>query len=161
MFTDKELRVCDSVDVSASDPDFSSSIDLGDSPDMGSGNQLMAVINFEAYTANGSTVTTIDIVTSSVAALSTTPRVLGTIAIPDAEIDARILAGNTRQPIVLRINPDQFSGTDVGGVAERFLGLRFSFTTATPTTLTCTATFVECFQSDPTHGHHTTGMKVL
>ena len=158
MILDNEMKLCDSVDVSQTQIDYSSSIDLTVSPDMGTGEQLVAMIVIESYTAGSSTSTEFDIVTSSTADLTTSPAVVGTRTLGAARIEQRDLgAGGTKQAIIVRINPDQEEITSVSSVDERYIGIQFNHATATPTDMTVTAYFITNYQSDPTLAHHASG----
>lgn len=160
MIVDQGLRVCNAVSVRESDPDYSSSIDLTKSPDLGSGCEIWAAVVVDTYTAGTSTATTINVVTSSVTGLSTTPRVIGTVTLTAAQLEARDDDAN-KQPIIIKINPDQDSGTDTTGVAERYLGLEFDHATAAPTVMTVTAYIgAGAYQSDPTHGYQDSGFTI-
>ena len=154
MILDNEMKVCDSVTVRASDPDYSSSIDLTLSPDMGTGKELYAIIIVELYTAGSSTATEISVVSSAAAAL-TSPKKLSSVTLTAAQLEARDDGAN-KQAIVLRIHPNQEADTPVSGVTERYLGIEFDHAT-TPTVMTVTAYFTHDYQSDPTLAHHASG----
>jgi len=160
MFTDLSLRVCNNVSVRESDPDYSSSIDLVKSPDIGAGNQIIATVVVDAYTPGSSTATTINIITGDQAGFGGTNRVIGTVTLLAATLEARDDDAN-KQPIVIRCNPDHDSGADVSGVANRYLGLQFDHATAAPTAMLVTAYIGhETFHSDPAHSHHDSGFTI-
>lgn len=169
MFVDQGFLLVDNADMSVSDPDYSTnSVDLILSPEFGSGGQLVAVVAVTGvYVAGSSTATIINIVTSSVAALSTTPRVIGSMTIIAADLEFADTTGLDIAahcaPFVIRANPDHGVTQRSGGtgVAERYLGLQFDHVTATPTSLFVTAYFTESYQGDPHSNYGTAGMTVV
>ncbi len=166
MFVDQSLIVADNVTVRGSDPDYSSSIDLTLSPELGSGGQLVAVVAINAWTAGSATAVIINIVTSSVTGLDTTPRVIGSMTILAADLEFADAAGLDIAahcaPFVIRANPDH-GVTERGGTgtAERYLGLQFDHIGATPTVLDVTAYFTNDYQGDPHSNAGTAGMTVV
>ena len=164
MYVDNETRVSNAQDVSGADPTYSSAIELNQSPDMGLGGQLVAVIEIDSYDPENSggtdsTGTNFDIVSSAVAGL-TSPKLLGRIELSAAEITARIGNGRKGAPITVRIQPDA-TGFDVSGVDEKYLGIRYDHKSAAPATMTVTAYFVHDFQADPRASHFQTGAPIL
>lgn len=161
MILDDDLKVCDSVTVAASDPDYSSAYDLTKSPDLGNGEQVAAIVVIDTYTANTSTGTTINVVTSAATSLSS-PRVIGSVTLTATELETMDDDQQTNMPIVIRINPDQWSGADVSGTGERYLGLEFDHATAAPSIMTVSAWFglAEGFRGDPRHSYHDSGFSV-
>jgi hypothetical protein len=162
-YTDKQLELIASGTDVKTGPYYSSSIDLVVSPDVGTGNEIMAFINVETYTAGTNTAVTFDVVTSSVSGLSTTPKVIGSSGpISAADLEAIDDAGRVGYaPLVVKINPDHFSDITVSGVAERYLGLRLTHATADPSAMTVQAQFVECAGSRPEISHHASGFTIL
>lgn len=161
MIVDQELRVNNGETVRATDPDYSSAIDLTISPDLANGTELYAVIVVDTYALGSSTATTFNIVTSSAEALSTTPRVIGSTTLTAAQLEARDDDAN-KQAIVIRINPDQDgAGGLVSSADERYLGIQYDHATAAPTTMTVTAYFTTSYQSDPAHSQHAAGSVIL
>lgn len=160
VYTDLDLRVNNGETVRASSPDYSSSIDLTLSPDIGAGNQLVAIIVVDTYTAGSNTYVDFEIVTSASSTFGT-DRVIGTTQLTAAQLELRddTMPAN-RLPIVVRINPDHEAADLVSGVTERYLGIRYTFTGATPGALTVTAYFVTDYQGDPAHSHHKSGMTI-
>ena len=157
MILDNEMTVCSSVDMSVTDPDYSPlSIDLTLSPDLGSGEQLVAIINVESYTAGSATGCTFDIITSSAADLETSPKVIGSLLVSSTELEARD-SGAYKAPVVVRINPGHEGSTPPGGVTERYVGIRFNHAGALATDMTVTAYFTLGYPSDPALSHHTSG----
>lgn len=162
MITDQNLCVVDNASMRESSPDYSDSIDLTLSPDIGSISDLVAVIAVHTYTAGSSDSTTINVVTSSASNLETTPKTIGTITIQAAELEARDLAGQEGGgPIVIRINPQHDRLTPPAGVTERYLGLTFTHETASPSPMTVSAYFVANYQGDAFLTQTPAGMKVL
>jgi len=159
VYTDIDLRVNNGETVRASSPDYSSSIDLTLSPDIGAGNQLVAIIVVDTYTAGSNSHVDFEVVTSASSTFGT-DRVLGTKQLTTAQLEARDDDAN-KQPIVVRINPDQEGeGGLVNTANERYLGIRYTFSGATPSALTTTAYFVTDYQGDPAHSHHASGMTI-
>ena len=157
MIVDQELRVANGASVRESSPDFSSAIDLTLSPDIANGTEIYAVIVVDTYTHNSSSATQIDIVTDTESNFSGTNRVIGSKTLTQAQITARSADAN-KQPIVIRINPDQEGdGGLVSADGEQYLGIKFTHASATPTAMTVTAYFTTSYQSDPAHSHHASG----
>ena len=161
MIVDQELRVANATTVRASNPDFSTEIDLTVSPELAHGTEIYAVIVVDSYTANGSGSTTIDIVTDANADFSGTNRVIGSKTLTTAQLEARDDDAN-KQPIVIRIEPDQEDeGGLVSSVNERYLGIKFTHADATPSAFTVTAYFTTNYQSNPNHAYHASGSVIL
>ena len=161
MITDQVSKLCDSVTVRATDPDYSSAYDLTVSPDMGSGKQLYAIIHVEVYDDGTSSGTTISVVTSANSAL-TSNRKVGQFYASAARLTALVASPTANLPIVVPILPDVYSAaSDVSSVSERYIGIEFDHATAQPTTMTVTAYITDHYQSPAAHSHHAVGMKVL
>lgn len=171
MIVDQQLRVNNGESVRESDPDYSSPIDLTVSPDIANGTELYAVIIINEYAAGSNTAVTFNVVTSSAEALSSSPRTLGSVTLTATQLEARDVAnlagavgdgGAGRQPIVIRINPDQDSITPlVSSVDERYLGIEYDHASAAPTTMKVTAYFTTSYQSNPAHANHASGSQIL
>lgn len=171
MIMDQDFLLVDNADMSVSSPDYSTnSIDLLLSPDLGSGGTLVAVVAITgAYVAGSCTAVVMDIVTSSVAALSTTPRVIGSLTVIAADLEFADSTGLDIAahcaPFVIRANPSHGVTTrdDIAAssVAERYLGLRFTHTTATSTSMFVTAYFTNDYQGDPHNNYGAAGMTIL
>ena len=174
MYTDNALEVIPSGTDCTADPFYSTAIDLADgigvggtspgviSPDVGTGRQLVAIVNVESYTQGSDAGTTIDVITSSASALSS-PRIIGTSGqIGTGQMAAIDNNGGKEayQPIVIRINPDHFTDIDVSAAAERYIGIQITSVTAAPAVLTVSASFAEHFQSPPAVTHHTSGFTI-
>ena len=170
MIVDQELRVNNGESVRESDPDYSSAIDLTVSPDIANGTELYAVITINEYAAGSNSAVTFNVVTSSAEALSS-PRTLGSVTLTAAQLEARDVlnlpgaigdGGAGRQPIVIRINPDQDNITPlVSSADERYLGIEYDHATAQPTTMKVTAYFTTSYQSNPAHANHASGSVIL
>jgi hypothetical protein len=166
MIVDQELRVNNGESVRASDPDYSSAIDLTISPIVGTGTELYAVIVVDTYTQGSSGGTTFKVVTSSASDFSANRRVLGTQFVSNTDLELRDDDAN-RQAIVVKINPDHdrdpdtASGIPVSGTTGRYLGIQYDHDTAAPTVMTVTAYFVTEFQADPAAGFHASGSTIL
>ena len=165
MIVDQELRVNNGETVRASDPDYSSAIDLTLSPIVGTGTDLYAVIVVDTYTAGSSNGTTFKVVTASSNDFASNRRVVGTQFVSATDLELRDDDAN-RQAIVIKINPDHdrdpdtVSGFPVSGTKGRYLGIQYDHYT-TPTGMTGTAYFVTEFQADPAAGFHASGSTIL
>jgi len=166
MYADADLRVLSAVTVAASTPDYSSFIDLTKSPDVGSGGELAFIVTVDAYTAHGSPGnTTIDAIYDTDGDGSGTIVVCGSIELTPTQLEARddwtATTDHGRQAIVIRINPmHDIVSKDIAGVAQRYLGLRFTHATNIPTVFTATAHLSLNWQSDPKLAHGDSGMTI-
>ena len=163
-YTDKDLTLIASGTDVKTGPFYSSSIDLTVSPDIGTGEQLVALIVVETFTDSGSgTGCHFEIVSSEASNLQTTPRVLGSSGdILSADLELCDDAGRpgAYQPIVVRINPNHWGALAVSGVADRYIGLRIVHDGADPTALTVHAQFTLNWTSSPAISHHASGMTI-
>jgi len=174
MYTDKALElIASGTDCTTASPFFSTAFDLAAgigvggtvdgiiSPDVGSGNQVVAIINVETYTAGSNTTVTFDVVSSVDTSFSDLGILIGSSG-PILAADMELIDNAGRvgyAPIVVRLNPDHFSAIDVAGANARYLGIRITYATD-PTALTVRASLADTFQGRPEVSHHKSGIVI-
>lgn len=164
-YTDLELELIPSgTDVSTGSYYSTGYVDLGVSPDVGTGADIVALITIETYTQGSNSALTAQIITSSTTALTGNTSVVGSSpSITAAELEAMDDAGRVGyQPIIVRINPNHWDAlstatTGVSSGIGRYLGLRLVHATANPTAITVHATFVTNWTSNPALSWHASG----
>ena len=164
-YTDLDLELIPSGTDVSTGPYYSTGyVDLGVSPDVGTGADIVAIITVETYTEGSNAGLTAQIVTASNTALTSAQTVVGNSGtITAAELEAMDDAGRIGyQPIIVRINPNHWdtlstSTTGVSSDVGRYLGLKLSYTTANPGAITVHATFVTNWTSSPALSWHASG----
>ena len=147
-YTDLDLELIPSGTDVSTGPYYSTGyVDLGVSPDVGTGADIVAIITVASNTA-----------------LTSAQTVVGNSGtITAAELEAMDDAGRIGyQPIIVRINPNHWdslstSTTGVSSDVGRYLGLKLSYTTANPGAITVHATFVTNWTSSPALSWHASG----
>ena len=166
-YTDKDLEIIPSgTDVTGTALTYypTAYVDLGVSPDIGTGADLVCLLTIETYTAGSNTALRAYIISASATNLTSNQNIIGDSgAISAADLEAMDDAGRVGyQPIVVRINPNHWdslstSTTGVSSDVGRYLSLRLNHAGAAPTTITAHATFVTNWTSNPALSWHKPG----